>query len=63
MIHLHEIMGPGQDRTHDHWIVGLTTDCTTGPGNPPLSHISLASLLWDIGKQCKTSSDAAKFGV
>ena len=24
-----------------------------------LTHISLASFLWDIGKQCKTRSDAA----
>ena len=25
-----------------------------------LTHISLASFLWDIGKQCKSRSDAAK---
>ena len=25
-----------------------------------LTHISLESFLWDIGKQCKTRSDAAK---
>ena len=23
------------------------------PNTPPLTHISLASLLWDIGKQCR----------
>ena len=28
-----------------------------------LTHISLMSILWDIGKQCKTRSDAAKYGV
>ena len=28
-----------------------------------LTHISLGSFLWDIGKQCKTRSDAAKCGV
>ena len=28
-----------------------------------LTHISLASFLWDIGKQCKTRSNAAKRGV
>ena len=28
-----------------------------------LTHISLASFLWDIGKQCKTRSDVAKCGV
>ena len=28
-----------------------------------LTHISLASFLCDIGKQCKTRSDAAKRGV
>ena len=28
-----------------------------------LTHISLASFLWDIGKQCKTRQDAAKCGV
>ena len=28
-----------------------------------LTQISLASFLWDIGKQCKTRSDAAKRGV
>ena len=25
-----------------------------------LTHISIASFLWDIGKQCKTGPDAAK---
>ena len=28
-----------------------------------LTHISLASFLWDISKKCKTRSDAAKCGV
>ena len=28
-----------------------------------LTHISLASFLWDIGKQCKTTPDAAERGV
>ena len=28
-----------------------------------LTHLSLASFLWDIGKQCKTRSDATKCGV
>ena len=28
-----------------------------------LTHISLASFLWDIGKQCKIRTDAAKRGV
>ena len=28
-----------------------------------LTHIRIASFLWDIGKQCKPRSDAAKRGV
>ena len=28
-----------------------------------LTHISLASFLWDIGKRCKIRSDAVKCGV
>ena len=28
-----------------------------------LTHLSLASFLWDIGKQWKTRSDAAECGV
>ena len=31
--------------------------------NSDLTHISLASILWDLGKQCKPRSDAAEFGV
>ena len=29
----------------------------------PLTHISLASFLWDIGKQCRPRSDATERGV
>ena len=32
-------------------------------GDHILTHISLASFLWDIGKQCKMRPDAAKCGV
>ena len=28
-----------------------------------LTHISLASFLWDIGKQCRPRSDATEYGV
>ena len=28
-----------------------------------LTHISLASLLWDLGKQCRPRSDVAERGV
>ena len=38
---------------HMQSITGLVT----------LTHISLASFMWDIGKQCRTSSDATKDGV
>ena len=31
--------------------------------NPRLTHLSLASFLWDIGKQNSTRCDAAKRGV
>ena len=28
-----------------------------------LSHLSIAAFLWDIGKQCRTRSDATECGV
>ena len=37
MINLHEIMGPGRDRTRDPWICiycQTLSDCATRPGDP-----------------------------
>ena len=32
-------------------------------GDCELTHISVASFLWDIGKECRPRSDAAESGV
>ena len=41
----------------------VLSGCLTKLPNAYLTHISLASFLWDVGKSCRSRPDAAERGV